>query len=307
MATIIGVMGGGWLLLLLVLAGDGVPRGIEVPEIPFRLLDDRVVLPVSVEGSETLGVTLDTGMPIEGIYVFRSGFAAYMHRTPQWAQVGGAGDGEASRVQVFDSTTVYVGEVPLTDQLVLVSFSPVTQDFPRGGVIGKSLLGHYAVEIDYDAMMVRLHPPGWSAPDSSWEVIELELGKNDIPFLEVFISVAEEETVPARVYIDLASEEALEILTRPDMKFPVPEDSEERYIGSGLSGDIHGRLGSVSRLQLGEFVLRDLPAEFTPAEVRSRQEGADGILGNGVFRRFHAVFDLPRSRLYLKPNRNHQP
>jgi len=297
---------GRFLPLLLVSGAPGVSFG-EVPEIPFRLLDDRVVLPVCVEGSETLGVTLDTGMPIEGIYVFHSRFAQYLDRPFQWAQVGGAGAGEDSRVQVYDSTTVFVGDVPLPDQLVVVSFSLSTQQFPRGGVIGKSLLGDHAVEIDYDAMVVRLHPPGWSPPDSSWGTLDLEIGRNDIPFLEVLVSATGEDTVSTRVYIDLASEKAIEILMRPDMKFPVPEDAEETYIGTGLSGDIHGRLGSISLLELGRFPLRDLPAVFTPAEVRSRQEGADGILGNGVFRRFHAVFDLPRSRLYLKPNDDREP
>lgn len=44
----------------------------------------RIVLPVLVDGSETLPVTLDTGMPIDGIHVFQKNFAGQLN--PERAQ-----------------------------------------------------------------------------------------------------------------------------------------------------------------------------------------------------------------------------
>jgi hypothetical protein len=46
------------------------------------------------------------------------------------------------------------------------------------------------------------------------------------------------------------------------------------------------------------YTLYDVPTAFAPAEVRSKQEGADGIIGNDALRRFYSG-----QRLYIRPNR----
>jgi hypothetical protein len=119
--------------------------------------------------------------------------------------------------------------------------------------------------------------------------------------------VAGEAPIPVSLYIDLASSESLELLIRPGMKFELPAElSEERYAGTGLSGDVHARLGRVARLVLGPFEQRDVAAQFVEASVRSKQEGADGILGNGLLRRFDVILVMDEPALYLKPDRTFQ-
>jgi hypothetical protein len=274
-----------------------------VPEIPFELTRKRIVLPARVEDSDTLRIILDTGMPIDGVYVFHKDFAQQLQIAENdTARVGGAGSGEDSFALLYDSTTVWVGDVAFPGRMTLVSFSPTTQMLPRGGVIGKTLFGFHTVEIDYDRQVLRLHDPDSFVPDTTWTPIPIEL-RNDIPFLDVSVSVSGEDPVSLKVYIDLASEEALELLVRPDMKFSLPELSEERYIGTGLSGDIYARSGLVARLEIGPYELVKVPTEFPDAEVRSRQEGADGVLADDALRRFNLVFDYVNEVLYLKPNR----
>jgi hypothetical protein len=280
--------------------GPRLPPGTW-EEVPFELVRNRVVLPVVVEGSDPLAVTLDTGMPIDGVYLFHREFAARLEGFGGMeVRVGGAGSGEASRATLFDSVTIEVGEVVFPTRRIVVSNSPTTQGFPTDGVIGSTLFAGHAVEFDYDASVVRLRDPSF-LPDSTWIPVPLSIRKNDIPFLEAVISVDGEEDVRADLYIDLASGEALELLIRPDMKFPVP-DVEERYSGTGLSGDVHARPGRVLRLSIGPFTLHDVPAVFAEAAVRSRQEGADGVLAGDALRRFNVIFNLPREVLYLKPN-----
>ena len=116
------------------------------------------------------------------------------------------------------------------------------------------------------------------------------------------MEVVEGEIVPASFYIDLASEEALEMLVRADQKFTMPAKLDSSYLGTGLSGDIHGSRGRSRHLWLGGYMLSDVRTAFAPAEVRSKQKGADGILGNDCLRRFNVIFDYAHQRLYLKPN-----
>lgn len=279
-------------------AGESGP----VARFPFSREDGRVVLPVRIGGSRELRVTLDTGMAFPGVFLFHEELVEEL-ALPGLVEVlvPGAGEGEGSRSVMADSVTVRIGDAEFGNQRVIVSRSRTTQGFPRDGVTGFTLLGSYEVEIRHEPQEIVLHAPGSYTPDSTWTAIDLDL-REGIPWLEAAVSVEGEEETPVSVYIDLAAADPLVLLVRPGMKVPVPAGLEERYLGTGLGGDVTGRSGTVARLCLGPWVLRDLPTAFPAAEVRSRQAGADGILGGGLLQRFDVIFDYARARLFLKPN-----
>jgi len=55
-------------------------------------------------------------------------------------------------------------------------------------------------------------------------------------------------------------------------------------------------------LKLASSELIDVVTAFAPAEIRSKQEGTDGILGNNALRRFNCIYDYKNEKLYIKPN-----
>ncbi|MBN1426187.1 aspartyl protease family protein [Candidatus Fermentibacteria bacterium] len=197
--------------------------------------------------------------------------------------------------------TLRFGDVPFDSQLVVISQSEITQGFRSDGVTGSSLFGSFIVEINNDAKEIRLHDPESFVADSSWTPVPITL-KKGIPFLEGVVSIRGEEPIPLVLCIDSAAGEALELLMRDTMKFGLPDSVESYHLGTGLSGDINGSGGQIHMLGFGGFELHDVPAAFAPAEVRSKQEGADGIIGNDALRRFNLIFDYPHGLLYLRPN-----
>lgn len=120
--------------------------------------------------------------------------------------------------------------------------------------------------------------------------------------METLVTVGEESLVKMSIYIDYASREAVELLIHPDVKYKLPENLSEYYLGRGLSGDIYGKKGKVSKVTLGDFVLENVSTAFALSEVRSKQKGADGILGNNFFKRFNVIFNYAEKNLYLKPS-----
>jgi hypothetical protein len=54
----------------------------------------------------------------------------------------------------------------------------------------------------------------------------------------------------------------------------------------------------------GTHVLSDVAAIVVPEEVRSRQDGADAIVGNNLLRRFNVIFDYAHDKIHVRPNRN---
>ncbi len=273
-------------------------------EIPFELMRNKIIVPVRVNGSRELKIILDTGMPSQGLLIFDpqltqelklAGSARYL--------IDGAGRGTVSYALKSESAVLSLAGVSYHDQTVLILQNDTLAGFPSDGVIGGTLFGNHTVRIDYENQAIALLDPSGFVAGAGWEEIDLTFNSSHIPFLNAAVSVSGETEVPVHLYIDSASSEALELLVKPDMKIPLPEDLEQRYLGRGLSGDIYGQFGRIASFRLGSHKLSEVPTAFPKHEVRSRQEGADGVLCNNLLRRFHVIFDFAGRKLYLKPNR----
>ncbi|UCG42645.1 MAG: hypothetical protein JSU73_12415 [candidate division WOR-3 bacterium] len=279
----------------------------DVVELPFRLGRNKVILPVSVEGSRPLDLILDTGMAFDGVLVYNPRLRDSIELTsPMVVQVPGAGDGPPSAALMTDSGSFSCGEWKAENQRVIVLTDPTMLGMPTDGVVGYSLLGHYAVELDYDSMVIRLHEPGWAPADSGWTLVELSFKDNLIPWVDATLNTRGDKAVDVAAYIDFASSDAVEMMVRPGAGFRLPDGLEQAHLGTGLSGDIHGHKGRIAWFELAGFRFNDVAATFAPGEVRSKQKDADAIIGNGLLCRFNVVFDYSdtsQARLWLRPNK----
>ena len=292
-----------WLLTAsYVKSGDENLKSSISYQVPFKLERNRVIIPVSVNGSRELDILLDTGMRFDGVYLFHKELADEIDMSGAIeVRVPGAGSGEASTAMMIESGKIKFGDVVVDSQKVIISQSAHTQGFGSDGVIGWNLFGHYTVGIDYDNERIALHNTSFVQADTTWQTVPIVL-KDDIPFLDAAVEAADGEKTTMSLYIDLASGDALELLVRPDQKFKMPDNLEKSYLGTGLSGDIYGSYGRTKSLTLGTYQLRHIKTAFAPAEVRSKQQRADGILGDDCMRRFNIIFDYTHGFLYLKPN-----
>ena len=114
--------------------------------------------------------------------------------------------------------------------------------------------------------------------------------------------IEDEEPMLLSMYIDFAARDAIVLLEKPGMKFSLPEETVNKHLGTGLSGEIYGKTGKISKLILGPYEIHEVVAAFAPAEIRSKQDNADAILGNDSLRRFNLIFDYAGRKLYIKPN-----
>ena len=137
-----------------------------------RARESRHVVPITVQGNVTqvtvrIGdtvvprVLLDTGMSFDGVMIYNPAYrdSLDLSRAIE-VQVGGAGSGKAPTALMTDSAAFFVGGIELTDQRIVMLQSDIYKGFPTNGVMGYSVFGHYAVEIDYDDSTMTLHDPG---------------------------------------------------------------------------------------------------------------------------------------------------
>ena len=298
---------GGVFLALLLLTGfpgcNSQPVAESGPSVPFKLERNKIIIPTSINGSRPMRLILDTGMRFDGVYLFRKELADEIDMTGAIdVRVPGAGSGEASTAKMTESGSLTFGDVTVDSQRVIISSSPHTQRFPTDGVIGWNLFGHYAAEVDYDRELIILHDTAEIAPDSSWTMIPVTM-QDGLPFFNARVEVVEGEVVPVTLYIDLASSDALEMLVSENQKYTMPDSIQQSSLGVGLSGEIHGSRGTSRQVWIGDYSLSTIPTSFAPAKVRSKQEGADGILGNWYMMRFNTIYDYTHNRLFLKPSK----
>jgi hypothetical protein len=272
--------------------------------IPIKLERNKTILPVTIEGVGPLDILFDSGMSFDGLMIYNPELrdSIKLKKAIQ-VKMPGAGGGEPSTAVMDDSASFFVGDVEFKNQKVIVLQNDIYKGFPTDGIIGYSILGHYATEIDYDKNVMNLYESNKIDPDSSWQQIPMYFKNNTIPWIDVLMSVKEEEPIKLSTYIDYAAGDEIVLLKRQEMKFTLPDNLEPVLLGRGLSGDIYGEKGKISKLIVGPFELHDVSAMVAPAEIRSKQIGADAIVGNGALRRFNLIFNYDNKMLYIKPNK----
>jgi len=126
--------------------------------IPIKLERNKTIIPVSIGDIGPLKIVLDTGMPFEGLIIYNPDLKdSIILKKEIQVRIPGVGGGEPSIALMDDSATFFVGDVEFKNQKVLVLQNDLYKGFPSDGIIGYSILGHYAAEIDYDKNMMRLY------------------------------------------------------------------------------------------------------------------------------------------------------
>lgn len=267
-------------------------------EIPFEMRGGTVMVPVRVGQSRILRLVLDTGM-FDGLLLYEPIPESTFPGPVFEVRIPGAGAGEPARGQMSDSGSFWAGTVEFKRQRVVWLTDSLMKGFGGDGVIGNSLFGYWVVELDYDRKVMTLHEPGFR-PDSAWAMLPLVVHKANTPWVKARASVSGEEPVELDCYIDLADNAEFVFLVRDDAKFKRPDSVEPAYLGRGLSGDVYGSKGRAALVQLDTYKLRDLAVSFAPDSVRSKQPGADAVIGGSLLARFNAVYDYAGGRLYIK-------
>lgn len=271
--------------------------------VPIKTRSNITLLTVKVGNIEIPNIILDTGMPYNGLLIYNTKYldSIDLRRAIQ-VNIGGAGSGNASQALMLDSAEIFIGELELKNQPIIMLTGNTYEGFPTNGVTGYSILGQFITHIDYDNQTMTLFDKGSINIDSTWTEIPIYFKENRIPWLDIYVVINNEKPALVSAYIDFAANDEILLLEKKGMKFALPSKTEKVLLGKGLSGEIYGEKGKISKLIIGPYEINNLNASIAPAEVRSKQKGADAIICSGVLRKFNIIFDYENKKMYLKPN-----
>ncbi len=277
----------------------------------FELVDDHIVVPVGVNGSEPLNFVLDSGAAATVILESRHTQALSLKLGPE-LPVSGVGSGPDPVAHIVADTDLSLGGVRLEGLSVIylplasVPFFDNLDEVYFDGVIGAPFFERFIVEIDYDQQLISFSEPASVATrigrsSAHWQELPLHI-ESGVPYLYTHIDIGRGQSVEVKLLVDTGYRGAVSLT--PDTHEGISEPLEYfSLVSQGLSGDVETRVGMSETLSIGDFSLHNLPVSYSISGGES-DNGSNGLLGNEVLSRFNVVFDYPNDRMFVVPNRH---
>ncbi len=277
--------------------------------IDFKSASNLIIIPVTVNESDTLNFILSTGVKVPIItelpFVKKLNLNYMMP-----VKIDGLEDGEGLTAYRSANNNIKLDELTAWNQEVQMVIDENFQishilGVPVHGLIGFNLFKDYIVEIDYNSEKLTLHrPEHYRYRDRKKDIIlPLHLEGNK-PFVRSRIVTDELEEVPVKLLVDTGASDAIWLSTNSDDRINLPQRHIETFLGAGLSGDIFGIKGRLDGIWVGPLVLPEPIVSFPSSELIDQlitSNNRNGTLGAEILRRFDVTIDYRNSRLTLRP------
>lgn len=278
--------------------------------IPFEWQSNLIVVPVSINNSDTLNFILDTGISMNMITdpdVARDLDLKYVRKV----NVLGVGQGSALEARVSVGNRIRLPGVKAEGQNVVVLSEDMLQlssyvGMPVHGIFGFELFRNFVVKIDFRTRQITLYKPETYRYRGRGQQIPIII-EDTKPYLYASATYADNREVPIKVILDTGAGHALslDVDTRGDIQ--LPDKIIRAQLGRGLNGIIHGSLGRLEKVRIGTFELQHVITSFPDTNSLAGQVARNlkrqGNIGCELLKRFTVIFDYSRKHVILKPNR----
>lgn len=278
--------------------------------IPFEWQSNLIVVPVSINNSDTLNFILDTGISMNMITdpdVARDLDLKYVRKV----NVLGVGQGSALEARVSVGNRIRLPGVKAEGQNVVVLSEDMLQlssyvGMPVHGIFGFELFRNFVVKIDFRTRQITLYKPETYRYRGRGQQIPIII-EDTKPYLYASATYADNREVPIKVILDTGAGHALslDVDTRGDIQ--LPDKIIRAQLGRGLNGIIHGSLGRLEKVKIGTFELQHVITSFPDTNSLAGQVARNlkrqGNIGCELLKRFTVIFDYSRKHVILKPNR----
>ncbi len=173
------------------------------------------------------------------------------------------------------------------------------------GILGSDIFRHFVVKINYSRRTITLTKANIFEPPRGYQEVPMKVHRGK-PYLDTWVKIFGDTATNVRLLMDSGASTSLLLYTDTSPELQLPPNTIKGQLGMGLGGFIEGYLGRVNKLGVGNLEMSEVLTNFH--EVNKGVDTSllferNGILGNKVLGRFYVIFDYPRERLFLKPNK----
>jgi predicted aspartyl protease len=277
--------------------------------VPFELHSNLILVPVQINGSDTLRFILDTGVSttiVTDPSALRPGTLTLTRKV----RLAGAGEGASLSAHAAIDNSLSMHHMKASHHSLLVLDDEALQlseyvGVPVHGIFGHELFSNFVVTIDFANKELILMRPGtyrYRAGKGDRYPITIEDAK---PFTSAVAVMADGREHAMRLLIDTGAGHALLLDKTSDDRIQLPEKQIRTQLGRGLNGIVHGSLGRIERIRLGRFELDNVLASFPDssgfgAKLPDRSS-RQGNIGCELLRRFKVTLNYQEGYMVLKP------
>jgi Aspartyl protease/PDZ domain len=271
--------------------------------VPFKLVDGRIFVSVSVNGEGPFAFIFDTG----GNAVISTKLAARLHLSTGNTETGtGMGEKPVTAVDTM-VRELQIGDLRLTNVAFhAISFDDAPAAFgkqPLDGIIGFPILERLIVEVGYDANRLRLTLPSAYTPRNSGTTLHFERPRW-VPLVDATL-----DGIRGEFGVDTGARLSL-LLYGP---FVDQNNLRAKYhpevsgiTGWGLGGPIRSQIARGKTFALGNLEVHD-PLVRLPLQTSGGLTASDtaGLIGPDILRQFNITFDYGRQSIAFQRNHRH--
>ncbi|MBL0764464.1 aspartyl protease family protein [Marivirga atlantica] len=278
--------------------------------IPFKLINNLMVVDVLFQGVVPLKFIIDTGVTntvlIEKIY------ADVLDIEPdrKMTLVGAAGGKE---VEAFIVNSVNINLKGITGThipLLVLADDYLKLEESMGikvhGILGYDLFKNFIVKIDYPNRTITFFNHKSFNKKLWWyRSIPLKV-ENTKPYIFQQVKLKDSTTIKAKLMIDTGASHSLMLHQNRDSSINIPLKNIRDILGAGIAGSIEGHVGRIDHMNILDYQLEEVIARFPDKGSYSEvieNTGRHGTLGGGVLRRFNIYLNYRDEVLYLKKNK----
>ncbi|HAS45111.1 MAG TPA: hypothetical protein DCS93_31805 [Microscillaceae bacterium] len=284
-----------------------VANNIVAATIPIKMVGEHIFIKLQVGNSQQLNFIFDTG----------AGGTVINLRTAQSLKLRPSGFTPVKSAHSQDFTPYFannqlkLAHLSVSDVRLLGSsleHLEARSGTPIDGIVGFAILKKYIVKINHDNSTLELYdkegynfPRNGRAYDVSWWF--------PVPSIKATLTLDNGEKITGSFLIDTGASTSL-ILNSPFVnrnrllkKFNKKLKHSSQGLTSKKITDFKARL---KQIKVGDFSFANVPVNLSRAKRGLlASDKIDGILGNGLLKRFNLILDYSNQKLILQPNKNY--
>ncbi|MBJ6117881.1 aspartyl protease family protein [Pontibacter sp. BT310] len=282
-------------------------------KIPFKLVHNLIVITVKINDSKPLNFILDSG--VNSTLITQLNFTDSLSlNNSRKITVQGLGQGFELEALISSGNNMFLRGIEGVNHEVYVLLEDIfnlstRMGMPVHGIIGYDIFKNFIVKINYNTQVITLYKPDTKLRISKRAEVQ-ELSIEDCKaYVYAKVRQYNGDSLNVKLVVDTGASHSLSLYLPTNDKLKLPPKVMEAYLGRGLSGDIHGKIGRINSMSLGRHQFENLPASYPDEQaikVALNIANRNGNLGSDILKRFTVIFDYPHNRLVLLPNRKYK-
>ena len=279
--------------------------------LPFRMVNRLIIIPVQINGSDTLQFIFDTGLENSIICELEADEVLELKHARE-VMIREIRSGNLIDAIQSKGNSLMVGDISIADQDYIILSSNVLQLSRKMGTKIHGLLNmqafqEYMIEIDYDRQLLSFYEPGYFREHKNldgYASLRMDI-KNTVPFIRATIFTNDTTSRPVKLMLDTGAGNALSLETGSLPGYSIPDGSRDGYLGCGINGNIEGKVGRMRKMDIGPFHLQDVLVSYPDSlevVINEAVQGHNGSLGSEFLRRFNMILDYPDKKIHIMAN-----